>query len=383
MTDTIPDGERKDAGRRTRDRGFREALLGSKVFLATTDRQRRYTWAFNPDPAFDPAGLIGKRDEELAPLEGMTGLVRLKERVLASAEAAREVVEVLIGGQPRFFDVQVQPKRDAESGELTGVAIVSVDVTEPVREEEARVGYLEEVEERLRRTIRRQQASLGQRDRQVDWLSTQLTRVEQRERQRLARLLHDELQQLLVAASLQAETLMESGVVRHDGLQQLEGLLDDAQQVSRDLVTRLSPPILDGAPLSDVFTWLAEQMHRLHGLSVRLEAEEDLEPENDSLRRLLFDVGREMLLNVVKHAGVRSCSLRLGTTGEGWVRLEVEDEGKGIDAREPPDAEHPDAFGLFSMRRRVEAIGGSTVIRSGPGKGVLARVELPPGAFQG
>ena len=385
MTETNPDGERQDARRRTQDRGFQEALLGSKVFLATTDRQRRYTWVFNPDPAFDPAELIGKRDEELAPLGEMTGLVRLKERVLASGEGTREVVEVLIGGQPRFFDVQVQPKREAESGELTGVAIVSVDVTEPVRVEEARVGDLEEMGERLRQTVRRQQVSLGQRERQVKWLSTQLTRVEQRERQRLARLLHDDLQQLLVAASLQAEALMESGRMRvevRDGLQKLEGLLDDAQQVSRDLVARLSPPILDEAPLAEVFTWLAEQMHRLHGLSVRLEVEEDLEPENDPLRRLLFDVGRELLLNVIKHAEVRKCTLRVVTTWEGWIRLEVEDQGKGIDSAEPPDTEPPDAFGLYSMRRRVEAVGGSTVIRSGPGRGTLVRVEVPPDAFQ-
>ncbi|MFO7768005.1 MAG: histidine kinase [bacterium] len=386
MSDEGREPRRDGVARRWGGGLFREALEGSKVVLSTTDLQRRYTWIYNPHTAPDPSSILGRRDEDLVPLEWVAELIRLKERVLETGVRVREMVEIVVEGEPRFYDMDIHPKGDAESGEVTGLVAVGVDVTDHVRERESEREQLKEERDRLRHTIRGQHVSISRRDRQLRWLSSQLIRVEQRERQRLARFLHDDLQQLLVAASLQAEAVGESmpGGRREqlEGMRELEGLLDDAQHVARNLVTRLSPPILDGPPLSDVFTWLAERMDELHGLRVGLVLETGLESENDTLRRLLFDVARELLLNVVKHAGVRECSLRVGRVEEGWIRLEVEDEGAGIDPDRAPDREDPHTFGLFSLRRRVESAGGSTLIRSGPERGVLVRVEIPPGAFE-
>jgi len=122
--------------------------------------------------------------------------------------------------------------------------------------------------------------------------------------------------------------------------------------------------------------WLAGWMHEKHGLTVTVEVKGDCQPGDKELQLLLFQSAQELLLNVVKHANVNGAELRVDSLKKKAVRLTVRDHGAGFDAtamRRDEAAERP-SFGLFSIKQRVELIGGKLRIRSHPGLG--ARVDL-------
>ena len=88
-------------------------------------------------------------------------------------------------------------------------------------------------------------------------------------------------------------------------------------------------------------------------------------PSREELRVLLFQAVRELLMNVVKHAKARWCRITTHR-GSGVIQITVEDNGVGFVASAAGDAK---GFGLFSIQERIETLGGSILIRSGPGQG--------------
>lgn len=134
--------------------------------------------------------------------------------------------------------------------------------------------------------------------------------AEQRERTRLAKVLHDHLQQLLVAAKYQLAVL---GRIGNEPVQsaatKATSLIDDSIAASRSLTAELSPPMLQDTGLSAGLQWLATRMHERHGLLVELEPEHDEELPGD-IRVLLFESVRELLFNVVKHAHTQVARVR-------------------------------------------------------------------------
>ncbi|MEX2673440.1 MAG: PAS domain S-box protein [Phycisphaeraceae bacterium] len=166
----------------------------------------------------------------------------------------------------------------------------------------------------------RGKAEAEQRTAQLQRLTAELIQTEQRERRRLAHLLHDHLQQLLVAARLHATRLQGE----EEGLQQIKALIDQSIETSRSLTAQLSPPLLYEAGLLAALKWLGRWMTKTYGFTVHLHAEEEIRLPNESLRTLLFDCVRELLLNVVKHAHVSEAWVRVERK-HGWIRLSVED----------------------------------------------------------
>jgi len=96
----------------------------------------RYTWIYHPNPSFNEADVIGKRDDELLPIEDAKHLMELKEKVLRKGIVVREKVRTTIGSKVFYYDLTIEPVRNSE-GEVTGIACVSVDVTEQVIAENA------------------------------------------------------------------------------------------------------------------------------------------------------------------------------------------------------------------------------------------------------
>lgn len=213
---------------------------------------------------------------------------------------------------------------------------------------------------------------------QLRELAAQLTRAEQRERRRLAQTLHDHLQQLLVALRLK----LGRALARLDlespraALEQSDDLLEQALQASRELTVDLSPPVLYEAGLVSALEWLARQMQDKHGLEVSLTAERDVEPVSEEVRIFLFHSVRELLFNAVKHAGVSRAQVALRRAGEDRLEVSVADEGKGFDLEEA--ARRPSSgFGLFSLRERLEFLGGRLSLDTAPGRGTRVALEAP------
>ena len=121
---------------------FRLALKNSPTMVYESDRELRYTWSYSSDRAFDPNTLLGKRDDEIAPLEDVSALIKLKEHVLRTGTAERREIPLRVAGDERVYDVSVEPVL-VRSGEVTGLMVVATDITERAGTEREHAALLE------------------------------------------------------------------------------------------------------------------------------------------------------------------------------------------------------------------------------------------------
>lgn len=273
--------------------------------------------------------------------------------------------------------VLVQAERSASHAEQpTRIIGTVLDITERKRAEE----QLQTLNETLEQRVIERTSVAEQRAMQLRQLASQLTLVEQRERRRLAQLLHDHLQQLLVGAKFgigiargqsQSEALLQS-------LAQVNEMLDQSIKVSRSLTVQLCPPILYDAGLAAALQWLVSWMHEKYDLTIDAAIDSAAEPKAEDIRILLFEAVRELLFNIVKHAGVHTAELVMGRLNEDRLRIVVADLGNGFDSSHIRIGHNNGSgFGLFSLRERMEMLGAQIEINSAPGRGTEVILLAP------
>ena len=120
--------ETEEALRRSEER-FQVALKNSGIIVAATDAELRYTWIHNPHPAFDPAGTIGKRDNELVDPDNAKGIMDIKREVLATGKGVRREFMITLPDGPHWYDYTAEPLKDA-SGQVIGMTTAGIEVTE-------------------------------------------------------------------------------------------------------------------------------------------------------------------------------------------------------------------------------------------------------------
>lgn len=214
---------------------------------------------------------------------------------------------------------------------------------------------------------------------QLRRLANQLTSAEQRERKRLAALLHDHLQQLLVACGMRiglARSQVNNDELR-ERLNDAQLLLHEALSVARELTVELCPPVLSEAGLAAAMRWLGEQFEQKHHFEVLLDIDDAAEPAEEPICTFLFEAARELLFNVVKHAGVPSARLTLERGADNEAVIRVEDSGSGFDEQQLERDGDGEGFGLFSIRERLTALGGSMLVKSAPGSGTSIELRAP------
>lgn len=218
---------------------------------------------------------------------------------------------------------------------------------------------------------------LRERTEQLHALARQLADTEQRERRRLAAILHDDLQQILVGAKLHLQlalsrTRSDRSLTRRLAL--VSRLLDQAIAKSRSLSHDLSvPPLRHG--LIAALHWLGRHVFVEHGLDVTFVGlTPDMEPPTQQARTLAYSAVRELLFNVVKHSGVNQATITAHRRPEGLF-FTVADAGRGFD---PSTLAESTGVGLLNLRDRLQALGGRLDIRSAPGHGSQLTVFLPP-----
>ncbi len=283
-------------------------------------------------------------------------------------------------GAFRPFLTRIFPLKDA-TGRVVQWFGTNTDISEIRRAEEK----LSELNLSLEQRVAERTVEVRQQADQLRALATELTQAEQRERKRLAKILHDHIQQLLVAARMQVEWMQRDS--RPERLQAtaqgVDSILKEALDASRSLTVELSPPILHEAGLIGGLNWLAARTLEKNQVTVVLRAENKAEPPAEDARLLLFECARELLLNAVKHSGVSQAHVTLLRTNDGLIKLIVSDEGKGFDPdvfrnRQPDEA----SFGLFSIQQRLVHIGGQMEIATAPKKGTCITLTLPAGEAQ-
>lgn len=287
-------------------------------------------------------------------------------------------VAMLIAGQIPNYSMEKRYFR--KDGSTVWINLTVAMVRKPTGEPDYFISVVEDIELRKQaeRALQERTAEAEQRAAQLRALTAELISAEDLERRRIAQLLHDHLQQLLVAARLSAQSAeadLPQGDTR-DKLERVKGLIDDSICESRSLTTELSPSVLYNEGLMKALAWLRRWMREKHGLTVTVSCETEYEPADEQTRVLLFQSVRELLFNVVKHAGV--CEAGVSVTAEDdRLRIVVTDRGRGFDPASVDDAATDRGFGHFAIRERLAMIGGHFKVRSFPGSGTHAELAAP------
>ncbi len=229
-----------------------------------------------------------------------------------------------------------------------------------------------------RQRLEAQSRALADQNREIQELASALTLAEQAERSRIALVLHDHLQQILYGARLLTQSLPSPDA---EGRDRLAAALDESIAITRRLTLDLTPPVLDAEDFSVAIRWVGEHAHEVYGLRVDVEAQTGAVVARRDVRVLLIELVRELLFNVAKHAGTGRARLGLAHAG-GVLTLTVEDDGHGFDPAtlSAPTPAAPGGMGLYSVRGRIELIGGTFAVRSVPGDGTRVTLALDLGA---
>ena len=214
-------------------------------------------------------------------------------------------------------------------------------------------------------------------------LASQLTFAEEKERQRIAIELHDQVGQSLAFARMRLATAK-----KNTGNDKLQDILNDASasilqavQDTRHVIFDLSSPAMREIGLrAAIAEWLEEEVQHRHGLQTafvdKVNPERKIVLPND-IRAMLFRNVRELLMNAVKHAQAQKITVYTENTSNDLV-IVVEDDGVGFDADTITEtSKMKDSFGLFSIQERMADLDGALEIASQPGKGCRATLRVP------
>ena len=277
-------------------------------------------------------------------------------------EAAGQVTVVhqhfQANGEKRFVEVVASPLRNTD-GSFRGIIESMRDITEYRRAEDASIDYA------LR----------------LKALAAKLAEVEDTERQRLARELHDQVGQNLTALGINLNIIQMQ--MPEDVFEIIDFHLDDSLSLVdqtaeriRNVMAELRPPVLDDYGLVAAIRWYGEKISRRIEIPISVEGEE-LSPRLDSnVENALFRIVQEALTNVAKHSHASCVKIAIDLDNN-ILRLSIEDDGLGF---EPEDSIWPDngqGWGLLSMSERAEAAGGQCRIVSSPNQGTQVIVEIP------
>ena len=374
VTRDVTAQRRAEGAVRERERWYRALFEQAPAFIAVFQGpEHRFEFV---NPAYlrvvGDRPLVGRTIREALPdIEGQ-GFYELLDEVYRTGRpysAVNRPVSLVRAGlaERRYVDFVYEPLR-GPGGTIDGVIALGVDTTDRVaaREEVARANR--ELEGRVQARTEQVQAQAGR----IRALSRALSMAEHEERRRIAHVLHDDLQQVLHGAQIQA---------RIGATSRVEALLGEAARTVRSLAHELAPPVLPGSSIGDLFEWLVKRERDLYGLTVEHDGSE-IEVPDEGVRVLLYRLLRELLFNVSKHAGTDRARLR-AERFDGGLRVLVEDDGAGFDLAAAGldtsgvEARAGGGLGLASARERLEAVGGRLEVASSPGEGTRVTVVVP------
>ena len=245
------------------------------------------------------------------------------------------------------------------------------------------VSQLANLNQTLEQRVAERTAKAVEQAKKLRLLSAQLSLAEEEERRRIAEMLHEDLQQLLVAARMQLAALCKTqdAAQREPIAREIADVLERSFQLTRSLSVELAPPVLYEHGLAAALEWLAAETGKNYNVKVTVEADSSANPEAADVRIFLFRAVRELLLNSVKHAAGSTVHITMQHLRPGKLRVSVADDGPGFDPtlldRQRTSSQ---MFGLLNIRERVSSFGGEFLINSGPKRGTRITLCLPRGS---
>jgi PAS domain S-box-containing protein len=260
-------------------------------------------------------------------------------------------------GQAWIGSYSFGPIRDAD-GAIVGSVVVGRDITE----------------------IKAAQLDLQASHAALQRMIAAQDQVQDEERARIARELHDDLQQTLAAIRIDLGELQlrpaELTADQRALVAELDGLAAQAIASLRRVVDDLRPMMLEDRGLAQALQLLGERFERHNGVACSVDADESLDDALQSqpvLAGCLLRVAQEALNNVAKHSKASKVKVDLARVGDSQVTLSVLDDGLGIQAR---DRRKTESFGIEGMRERVRARGGRLRVDRGPDGGTLVEAMV-------
>jgi two-component system sensor histidine kinase UhpB len=305
-------------------------------------------------------------------------LHRDKAWLLATVRGAHDIhaydaVRLTKDGRSIDVSVTLSPLKDAV-GQFVGVSKVIRDISERKQAET----LLHQAHEALEIKVQERTGELRRANNSLRELSGRLMQVQEEERSRLARDLHDEVGQLLTALKIDLQEIQHGEVreTRFDSLTDSLELVDHLLTQVRTLALDLRPSLLDDLGLVPALRWYANRQATRNGWSLSLSVEEMTERVPAPIEVACFRVVQEALTNIAKYARARTIDLTLRRQEE-EVTLILQDDGVGFDvlaARQR--AQGGKSIGLLGMEERVRLAGGNLVIVSTPGHGTRLQLSF-------
>lgn len=230
-------------------------------------------------------------------------------------------------------------------------------------------------EARVRRERRLAEEELHSYQEQLRSMASRLSLTEEQERRQIATALHDQVGQALAMLKIKLAALRKQATDTDiaESLDTALGLCNQAIGFTRTLTFELSPPVLYQLGLEAAVEWLVEKHQEMHEIEVEFTKDEQPKPLSDDIRLFLFQAVRELLVNAAKHSAARRVRVSIQREGSN-IRIQVEDNGDGFDCGNVKNAE---GFGLFSIRERLNSVGGGLLVESIPGEGTRVTVVAP------
>jgi signal transduction histidine kinase len=210
-------------------------------------------------------------------------------------------------------------------------------------------------------------------------LSGRLIAMQDEERRRFARELHDGLGQELTAAKMAIDSILIQGPTESNrqAIVQASSLVDGAIQQVRSVSHLLHPPLLDEIGLDAALSWYSEGLTKRSGIETSIEMDPSEFPRlTPSLETMVFRIVQEALTNVFRHSTAKKCWVNLAMK-EDQVRVTVRDDGKGI--TDEIAAFHPDKIGvgIGGIRQRIKEVGGVMALRNAQPHGAILEAVIP------
>src|SRR5688572_654633 len=312
--------------------------------------------------------------QEIARLYIGMSLARLKREIMQTRVAIGVLTAVILAaGLIAVLLISALMTRPLRQLATAAQRIASGDLGQRVpagRGDE--IGQLADAFNDMAAKIAERDASLRHSHDQLRLLSRRLLSVQEEERVRIAREVHDELGQALTAMKIDLQHLGSEHAPLAEPLTAIGRTIDQIVDLVRRIATDLRPTILDDLGVTAALEQQLRRLRETTGIKTTLTVAE--EPQLDMLTgATLYRIAQEGLANVVRHAQASVVEVSLAIH-DGAAVLEITDNGRGMAQDQIADAR---SLGLIGMRERAELLGGTVIIDSRPGEGTTLRVTLP------
>jgi PAS domain S-box-containing protein len=247
----------------------------------------------------------------------------------------------------------------------------------------------QEVEESLRKSEQQQSQLLEQScqmQEQLRQVSRRVLEVQEEERKKISRELHDVVAQTLTGINLRLANLKKAAALNTKGIERAiahtQQLVEHSVKMVHRFARELRPTVLDDLGLIPALHTFMKGFKEETGIHVALSAFAAIEQVNGDKRTVLYRIVQEALTNVARHAQASRAEVKIQKLG-GAICMEIEDDGKGFQTERVLQAKARKRLGLLGMRERVEMVGGTFSIESIPGKGTTVHAEIPFGGAGG